>query len=527
MALIHISQKELCDLSSITQEQVEPILTELGIPLEEVDGDDLSLEITPNRPDWLSVEGVARSCRSYSKKNPIEYTAQKSEHSIIVDPSIKYTRPYIGSALIKGLKLDEEILASLIQLQEKLHDTLGRHRKKMAIGLHDAKDIKSPFRYLATGLDENAFIPLDSSVPMTPMQILQRHEKGLKFAHLIGDKAPLIVDKDFKVLSMPPIINGELTRVTKDTTDILIDCTGTHKKTVQIAVNILAAALVDRGAKAYTVEIDSMTYPLFEPYKTKISLKEINSLLGTKLDQKQISYHLARLGHQLSKNIVKSPSFRADIMHPVDLAEDIAISIGYNNLTPQIADIITPTKITEDSRIHEACLGLGYYEIMSWILTNHILLERSKVDMSKAQKVKNPLTEEFTTLRPALYPNFLKVFADSKSEPMPQNLYELGPIISEQGSLIQKEHLCMASCQPKSSYSLIQSHLLGLLDSLKKEVEFDAIDIDGFIPGRCANILSDGKKVGIIGEIHPEVLDSFDIEQPISLFEIDASYLRD
>jgi len=526
LALVKISQKSLMAQSTLSAAQVEPTLTELGIPLDKKEGDELHLEITPNRPDWLSVEGVARSCLSYKTSQAKKYASKKSKISISVDSSVKAIRPFFAGAYATNVRLNGESLQSLIQLQEKLHDTLGRNRKKLAIGIHDAKNIHSPFTYKAVSPKEISFTALGDSSPKNCAQILSTHEKGKKYSHLVPSKCPIILDKTNQVLSFPPIINGELTKVTTSTKEIFIDCTGTHESAVLVAASIIAAALCDLGAQIHQIQINKKECEIFQMRKTKFDLTKVNSLLGTDLTLAQAKKHLARMGHILEGNTVLSPAFRSDIIHPVDLTEDIAISIGYNNFSPQLCDFATIGKKQEVGALHESCLGLGFFEVSSWILTNQKVLENSMVDMGGSIRVKNPLTLDFTTLRPALYPNLLEIFSNSKSQPMPQNLYELGAVInSKAGVHIQEKHLCLACANPKSGYAQMNSILKALSDSLGVQYSLIQADIDGFIPGRCSKILIDSKEIGILGEIHPEVLESFSIEQPVSLFELDSKYI--
>lgn len=546
MALIHISQKELCALGGLKPSEVEDVLTALGIPLESRESDDLSLEITPNRPDWLSVEGVARSCFSWKTGKPKSYAASNSSIHWTIDPTVRPVRPILGSALARNVKMSDGLLVSLMQLQEKLHDTLGRKRKKMAIGVHDLSSVKPPFTYKAVGRDEVRFIPLGKMAPMTPGQILLEHEKGVDYAHLVGDACPLIVDKDGEVLSFPPIINGERTRVSADTTDLLIDCTGTSEEAVRVTVNILCAALADRGAKIEQVHLDGKPYELFSStiWKMPPIAAAASKLLGVKLGADEASRLLCKTGHGANARLVSSPAFRADLMHDVDLVEEIAIAIGLNNLPMPLPDFSTEGQMdAAASPLHETMLGLGYFEVMSWILTSQSTLSKSGVDVALALRVNNPLTEEFTTLRPLLYPNLLEIFSRSKSESLPQYLYEIGvveqpkkdereksgdeqPKKDEAGKFEEIEHLTAAAIHPKSCFSQIHSHLGGLLAACAKSVTFEPVERPGFISGRAARLLHEKQEVGFIGEIHPAVLESFGLEQPVALFEIQTDFLK-
>ncbi len=532
MALIRISQKDLCKLSGLKPSQVEPTLTSLGIPLESAEGDELALEITPNRPDWLSVEGVARSCWSWRTSKPKIYKAAAPSVHFVLDASVRDVRPILGSAIARNVQLDENQLASLIQLQEKLHDTLGRGRKKMAIGLHDMKAIQPPYTYKAVGREEVRFVPLGRSSPMTPEQILLEHEKGREYAHLVGARCPLITDSNGEVLSFPPIINGERTRVGLSSHDLLIDCTGTSEETVRVTVNILAAALSDRGAQIEEVFINSKPYSIFKPQVSPLPRAGASKLLGLPLDAPAIIRHLARMGHEASAKAVRSPAFRADLLDEVDLIEDIAISIGYNELPMPLPSFGSISSSVENyGAMHEAALGLGYFEVMSWILTSEAVLKKSEC-AGPSLRVSNPLTEEFTTLRPWLYPNLLDILAHSKSEPLPIYLYEIGPVERPNSSaaetapdFTQATHFSSISMHPKTGFSENWAHLSGIARSLGATLTLREEDITGFIPGRCARVLKDGHVIGLVGEVHPRVLEAFGLEQPASLFEVEADAL--
>lgn len=524
LALVKISLTDLQSFVKVKPSELEDRLSNLGIPLEKMDGDELSVEITPNRPDWLSVEGIARSLLDFSTGKPKKYSAARSTIKWVVDRSVKDVRPCLGSGIVRNVPVSGELVASVMQLQEKLHDTLGRNRRKLAIGLHDFSAVQPPFTYLAVGREELRFVPLDKRTPMTPGQILTEHEKGIAFAHLVGEKCPMIVDINGAVLSFPPIINGERTRVTSSTRDILVDCTGTSESAVKVAVQIIAAALVDRGGTAEEVLIDGKVYPLFEPLELNLPLDGARRLLGIPLSAQDAARHLRRMGHEVKNSKALAPSWRADILHAVDLIEDIAISYGYNNFEPSLPQFTSVGKVDESlDAAHSAMLGLGYFEAQSWHLTNEKLLSAAKLSPASPLKVENPLTEEFTTLRPALYPNIIDVLAHSRTEPLPHYVYEIGPVFENNS---EKMDLCGASCHAKAGWAELKSHIDAFGKSLSLSFEFRPAKKDGFIEGRCAELLHNGQVVGFAGEVHPEVLEAFSIEQPVALFEINAEILR-
>jgi phenylalanyl-tRNA synthetase beta chain len=209
-----------------------------GADIERTEEDHADVEFFANRPDLFSTEGVARAMRGFLgiESGLPRYQVTPSGIPFSVDPGLASIRPFLGSAVIRQVSLDEESIVSLMGLQEALHWAVGRGRGKMAIGVHDLDAVTPPFRYLAAE-PSRSFVPLDFDRPMTMQEILDEHPKGRDYAHLVRDfpRYPLIVDAEDRVLSFPPIINGELTRVTSDTRNILLDTTGTDHRAVMTA----------------------------------------------------------------------------------------------------------------------------------------------------------------------------------------------------------------------------------------------------------------------------------------------------
>jgi phenylalanyl-tRNA synthetase beta chain len=517
MALITISYSELCKFCDLPRERVEEDLTRLGVPIEKFEADELALEITPNRPDMLCVEGVGRALAAFSKKSVKNYKIEKSQISLSVDPSVSQVRPFIGMAAVYGAALGESGLLSMIQLQEKLHDTLGRKRRKVAIGLHNLDKIASPFKYAAVEPDSILFIPLDKTQPMTPKQILTSHEKGVAYAHLVPGSCPMITDSGNNVLSFPPIINGELTRVTAQTTNLLIDATGANASAVSQAVNIIAAALADRGGQVQSIKINSREYPVLKEKKMKIPVASASKLLGAKLNAKQAADSLRLLGHRVSGTDVYMPGYRADVIHEVDLIEDIAIALDYNAITPTLPNFFEEGSKKAEAPYHDALVGLGFLETVSWHLTNEPALARARYSGPLPLKIQNPLTQDYTHFRPSLLQNLLSILAESKNEKTPQKIYEEGVVALP--SL--ENRLACAILHSKASFSDIKSVLMAVAQSLGvQNVELKPEPNTQFIAGRCGGVYFDGKPVGYIGEITPYALADFGIEQPIAAFEI-------
>ncbi len=510
----------------------------LGVPVESSSGGELALEITPNRPDFLSSEGISRALNLFFGKPARKYSCESNPAGeLVVDPSVKKIRPFIAMVQVDGVTLDDYSIKSIMQIQEKLHDTLGRKRKKVAIGMHNADVVSPPYKYFACGKKEISFVPLDMQTQMTPEEILSSHPKGISYSHLIHQKCPMITDANGNVLSFPPIINGELTRVKEDTTNLLVDVTGTSKEAVNATLNIISCMLADRGGKIRQVKANGTPCPNLTPRTQKFSKKKCEKLLGETFTDAQISTYLSKMGYaatsQESRIPVSSvlvPPYRADILHEVDIYEDIAIAHGYDNFLPALPPLSTVGKAEEGHICHTILPGAGFLEAKGWLLTSE-----KEVSLAGLQalgvKIKNPLTEDFTTFRPSLIPGMLRIFAESKNERLPQKIYELGAVSIPR----EKDMLCAAIISPDSSFSKIKSILDLLMKESGKEYSLGKEGETGissgaegqiagktFIPGRCAAIIINGKQAGIIGEIHPQILENFSLEQPVALFEMDA-----
>ena len=261
MPTIELDYGDLCSLlrKQYSAEDLRDRIPMLGVDLESVDEDKIVVEVFPNRPDLLSVEGFARALNGFlgDETGLKNYRVTESGITLNIDKSVKKVRPFISVAVIRNLSLNEKRLVSLMNLQEKLHITHGRHRKKVAIGVHDMREIKGPYTYKAVKPDGIKFRPLGMTEELTPREILEKHPKGKEYAWTLDglSRYPLIVDKNNNILSFPPIINGELTRIENSTTDVFIDVTGLDNLAVNQALNIIVTSIADGGGDIESVEL--------------------------------------------------------------------------------------------------------------------------------------------------------------------------------------------------------------------------------------------------------------------------------
>jgi phenylalanyl-tRNA synthetase beta chain len=546
MPTINVKKSDLERLvnMNLSDAFIEEKFPMMGVEVEDIFEENgekvIQFSINPNRPDYLSAEGLARGFRGFigvetGLKN---YDVYESDIKIYVE-DVK-TRPYIAFALVKNINVDEDVLESIINLQEKLHWTIGRDRKKVAIGIHDADKVEAPFYYKEIDGDEIKFIPLNAEEEMTPREILEKHEKGIKYAHLIKDKFPIILDKNGNVLSMPPIINGILTKVTTETRNLLIDVTGTDKNAVENTLNIIVTALADRGGTIFKTEViykdKKITYPNLEPKVKETSPELINKTLGLNLNVGEIISCL-RKGrmdaiYENGKLKVFIPAYRVDILHEVDFAEEVAINHGYDKFAGEYPIIGTIGEVDKLEKkcdfIREVMIGLGFYEVVNLTLSNQkILFENMRLDVDEKDyiEVLKPASVEHRVVRTSILPLLLETLRINKHKELPQRIFEIGDcvVIDEnfetRGRNIKK--IAGAIIHPTANFNEIKSYVEALLRELKIDYELESYAHPSFIEGRCAKIISNGKEIGYFGEIHPEVILNFDLEYPVVGFEIE------
>jgi phenylalanyl-tRNA synthetase beta chain len=527
----------------------------LAVPVEEIleGGDVFKVEVFPNRPDLLCVEGLARAFASFEGLKPglRIYRAEKSELELHVDSSAKSVRPYICCALVENISLSDEAIASLFNVQEKLHITHCRDRRKGSIGVYDANGLEFPLQYRAVDLNEVKFVPLEESVEMTPQEILTETPKGMAYAHLVEDKAPLLTDKKGRVLSFPPIINSDDTKVTERTNSVIIDVTGLELDTASQALNIIVCALADRGgiirevAIKYPYEVNGKKLhhtPDLTVKRMNLELEYINKRSGESLTLDQAKEHLERMGFGCDTKKagtldVAIPPYRTDILHPIDFIEDIVVSLGYENIPPEIPNLATvareaPLEIIS-RRLTYLLIGFGAQELMTYILTSpdvNFTKMNLPEDLDSVAILENPKTNRFTICRTWIAPSILEALSQNTGEGYPQRVFEIGDCValdstSDTGTRDDRT-LCYAEADAKTGWNGIK----GILEALDVHLEGVNFELEpsnhpSFIPGRVAKIFVEGQEKGILGEIHPRVLRNWGISVPVSLLELKIDFL--
>jgi len=543
MSAITVNKNELLKLvgKKLPDKELEHKLSMMGAPVDALLEREVQVDIAPNRPDWLSAQGLGRSLSSFLgvRTGLREYKVAKERYAVIVDSSVKSVRPFTVCAVIKGLKLDDEKIREIIQAQEKLHVTYFRNRKKGAIGVYPLDKITFPVRYCAKKPEDIVFVPLDGTRQMNARQLLAQHPTGRAYAHLLEgqSKFPVFIDAKGEVLSVPPIVNSQRTgKVEPVTKDVFIECSGFDLHTLRIVLNILVTMFADMGGKIVAVDVQyakKLTTPDLSPRKIKLDLDFVSTLLGLELKEAEAKKLLERMGFGYQNKNVLIPAYRADIMHQVDLAEDIAIAYGYDLLVPEIPQVATVAAEDAFSAFQNTLAnfltGLGLLEAHTYHLTNVPAQTRQMNHKVDVIELTNALTVDYNALRAWLLPSMLEVLKTNKMKEYPQKLFSMGTVFQHNSKtptqVAEPVMLSMVAAHPKADYTDIRQLMESLFRALGVQVEFADAEHGSFIPGRCASIKVDGHAIATLGELHPQVLSNHNLEMPVAAAELNLTEL--
>ncbi len=535
--------------AGLSPERVISALSSIGISALQR-GTTLEVEATPNRPDLLELSGVIRAVnlRIGRRKPKVGFYSPSSmfERTIYVGAGVSDMRPFIAGMTIFGVDLAGSRLKSLINFTEKLAETYGRGRRKLALGLHNLDAIKGDLLYDASA--EGKITPLNGTEKMPFGEVLSKNEKGIEYrSTLNGSKAmPFLADSE-KVIALIPIINSNETKVTVDTRNLFIDMTGLTEGIVKAAANLLACSFIDQGYKVVPCRThyarSNDTNPDLEYVQFKIKLSTIEGTVGCRITQETAARSAERLGNPVAKYgnslLVWVPPYRTDVLNEQDVIEDIAIGYGYDRILQRpvhgtsTGHASAMTDMLGNIAIN--MVGLGFSEAINNVLTNgrtnfsNMLVDENSHAKSTISLVHSK-TELLSMLRTSLLPGLLSNLSASANEPMPQRLFETGSIFAARPHGFREDVLLSFVVEhSKADFAEakgVVSALLKVLDTGTYSVK--AAEYPYFIPGRCAEIIKDGKRIGAFGEVHPEVLKNFGLEEPAIAAEItlleDVSY---
>ena len=510
----------------------------------------LRLDLLADRPDLFDVGGLARALRGTLgiDRGLPRYQVKSSGQVVHVDASTQAAdsyRPFIACSIMSLPPVDETSLIAIMKLQENLHWGVGRDRKLASIGVYDLDTIQGDIHYCTIDPDNEPFIPLGMpGKEMTGRQILRDHPKGAAYAHLLENhiRYPVLLDNAGQVLSMPPIINSDETRLKMGTNRVFIDVTGVSQAAVAKALDTLVCSLLEIGGQVETVKIvaadgTARETPSLTPGEAEVDLQGARRWLGLPLDAATLTESLERMrfdavpiANSNGRFKVSYPPYRTDIRHMVDLLEDVAIGFGYGNIEPRLVRSMTVGQPRPEELLSEQArqilLGLGFTEIMNLPLsTEEQQFERLRISTpERYPQISNPKLKDYRVLRTHLMGGLLEALRENRRRPMPLCLFEMDNVTrleeaAETGTIDQRR-LAFIEIGRDAGYAAARS----VLDALLRELGFTAcytkIDHPTFVPGRVASFKTDDEIVGVLGEVHPEVLTNFNLNYPAALVEL-------
>jgi len=544
MPTININKKVFEKLvgKKLPIEKLKDRISYLGTDLEDVNEKEIIVEVFPNRPDMLSVQGFARAFSSFInvKTGLRQYKVEPSHEKMIVDKSVSEVRPYTACAIVKNMHFDNETIKEVIDLQEKLHITYGRNRKKVAIGIYPFEKIKTPIRFMAQRPEEIVFQPLEFPRKINALQILKQHPAGKEYGHLLEGKKkfPVFRDANGEVLSVPPIINSHKTgKINEKTKDVFIECSGFDFEVMKKCLNIIVAALYETGGKVYSMDLvyPSKKYitPDLRPEEMKVDINYINTLLGLNLKENEIKKLFEIMGYGYKNKRALIPAYRADILHQSDLAEDIAIAYGYENFNSIIPNVATIAQ--EDrfeifkNKISSLLIGLNLIETSTYNLTNKEFQCRKMNIQLQLIELANSISSDYNILRAWVLPSLIEILSNNKHYEHPQKIFTIGTIFKPNNkfetNIEENQRIAVAIASDTTDYTKIRQVLDYLFRSLDLKYEVTEAEHNSFITGRVGRVIVNGRKIAYIGEINPAVIQNWGLEVPVTAFELNLTEL--
>lgn len=504
-------------------------------------------------------------------------TNPDTNKKIIVDKALQTVRPYVLAFTIGGKKIDNTLLLELIQIQEKLCENYGQHRQAVSVGIYREQFISWPVYYSLADPTTTEFVPLDTEKTLNLHAILETHPTGKKYAHLLSkfSRYPLLQDSKKQILSLVPIINSAFLGAIEIGDDrLLIECTGSNLEQLMLTMNIFACDCTDLGFEVtrvqseYPYALDNniiasfstnqstlsthtlLTTPLKFQAPLQVSLKNISTMLGTDISLSEIQLALLKMGVS-SKQIpdksqdigveIEVPPYRNDFLHSVDIIEDVMIGLGLDFFKAEYPKNFTIGRLTDieylSRQVINIMVGLGFQEmIFPYLGSAEEFIKKMYAEKDRAMaqeemiQVSNPISENYEFVRSSVLSNLLESERVSAHSPYPHRICELGKVViknnTENYGSQTNTNMGFLIADSTIGFTDINSILAAIFYYINIEKwHLELLHDSRFIEGRSGKIMRTMPKgqcvqVGVFGEIHPRVLDNFNITMPCVAGEI-------
>jgi phenylalanyl-tRNA synthetase beta chain len=563
MPKIEVSEKTFFSLlgKRLERDKLVDVLESAKAELDEWDTEKgvLKIELNDtNRPDLWSCAGLARQLafalsskrKTYGFFSRDKSTLETGNRVIHVDPGLKEIRPYIVAFASRGKPIDEPFLIDIIQTQEKICGNFGQKRKGIAMGVYRADLVRYPVSYRAADPVKTRFTPLGFTRELSLKEILAEHPKGVEFGWIVSElrSFPFLEDAKGECLSFPPIINSStLGALQIGDTELFIELTGLDLDNLLLAASIVACDLADFGYEILPVCVKypfdtqygrELVVPYYFQKEVALDLAYGNKLLGEKLSGQEAADAIAKAGNEVrlegDRLVVHPEPYRNDFLHPVDVVEEIMIGRGLSSFEPVMPGDYTIGRLSAAETFARTCreilVGLGFQEmIYNYLGSKKDFIEKMNLEDEGFIHIANPMTENYAVVRKSALPNLLASEAASGNASYPHRIFEIGKVIyrhdaDNYGSLT-RNYATLLLADKEAGFNDIYPHIAVIFYYMSREYMLREAKDPRFIDGRCAEILCEGKRAGIMGEIHPIVLRNWGIEVPCSACEIDLDEL--
>uniref|UniRef100_A0A673Z619 Phenylalanine--tRNA ligase beta subunit n=1 Tax=Salmo trutta TaxID=8032 RepID=A0A673Z619_SALTR len=511
------------------------------------------IDVPANRYDLLCLEGLVRGLQVFKQKMEAPRYRRVSPASgepqrLVITEETAAVRPHAVAAVLRNITFTQERYDSFIELQEKLHQNVCRKRTLVAIGTHDLDTISGPFTYTAKPPGDIRFKPLNQAKEYTAQELmsLYKTDSHLRhYLHIIEDKPvyPVIYDSNGIVLSMPPIINGDRSKISLNTKNVFIECTAIDLTKAKIVLDMMVTMFCEYCEEPFTVEEAEVVYPdgrtcLYPPlfvcnglFVSSESTEHIAQLLTKMCLRSEVTSD----GKQIE---VEIPPTRSDVIHACDIMEDAAMAYGFNNIprtTPRTYTVANQLPLNNLSELlRQDLAAAGFTEALTFALCSQEDIADKllkNISETRACHISNPKTAEFQVARTTLLSGLLKTVAANRKMPLPLRLFEISDVVlkdeTKDVGARNNRRLCAVYYNKSPGFEVIH----GLMDRVMQLLEvkpgqgngyhIQAADDSTFFPGRCAEIFARGKSIGRLGVLHPNVINRFELTMPCSALDID------
>ena len=509
----------------------------------------VEFEITPNRPDCLSVIGLAREAA-------VTYGKTMAQHEPVV----------------KGGGIGN--LTELLDVETPATDLCPRYTARMVRNVKIGPSPKwmrdrlraSGVRPINNIVDITNYVMLEYGQPMHAFDyryvnggkiVVRRAEDGETLTTLDGNvrqlnSSMLVIADEHRAVGLAGIMGGENSEIVEDTVDVVFESanfngTSIRRTALALGMRTEASAKFEKGLDilntlpavnraCYMVEmlgdfevldgtIDILNF-VPQPKQLKLRADKINALLGTDIDAAEMCRILQELGFGVDGDIITVPSWRGDVEHYSDLAEEVARFYGYNQIpTTAMTGVTTrggysPEQMLERS-LGTVCRSLGYDEIITYSFISPTYYDKIRLPedspLRKSMKIMNPLGEDTSIMRTTVMPSMLEILTRNYNYRNKEaHLYELGRTYFERedGMADEPKHLSLGVYGPEESFFTLKGAVETILDSIRAEdVTYVAEKSDpSYHPGRCAKVYVNGQEVGTLGQIHPLVAANYGVD---------------